>query len=54
MISASKLQEVSLAPGRYSSTSWELPVGLMSPGIYRIDLLINDKTSWREFIRVTE
>ena len=54
MISTSKLQEVSLAPGRYASTSWELPVGLMSPGIYRIDLLINDKTSWREFIRVTE
>src|SRR5216683_3063296 len=54
MISASKLQEISLAPGKYASTNWDLPVGLMSPGIYRIDLLINDKTSWREFIRVTE
>jgi len=54
MVSTSKLQAVSLAPGKYDSTSWELPVGLMSTGIYRIDLLINDKTSWREFIRVTE
>jgi hypothetical protein len=54
MISSSKPQEISLAPGKYSSTNRDLPVGLMSPGIYRIDLLTNDKTSWREFIRVTE
>lgn len=54
MISASKPQEISLARGKYSSTSWDLPVGLMSPGIYRIDLLVNDTTSWREFIRITE
>jgi len=54
MISSSRPQQISLAPGKYSSTNWDLPVGLMSPGIYRIDLLTNDKTSWREFIRVTE
>jgi len=54
MISASKPQEVSLAPGKYASTSWDLPVGSLPPGIYRIDLLLNEKTSWREFIRVTE
>jgi hypothetical protein len=54
MISASKPQEISLAPGKYASTNWDLPVGSLSPGIYRIDLLLNDKTSWREFIRVTE
>ncbi len=54
MISDSKPREISLAPGKYASTNWDLPIGLMPPGIYRIDLLINDKTSWREFIRVTE
>jgi hypothetical protein len=54
MITSSKPQEISLAPGKYASTNWELPVGLMSVGIYRIDLLVNDQTSWREFIRITE
>jgi hypothetical protein len=54
MISASTPQEISLGPGKYASTSWNLPVGSLPPGIYRIDLLINDRTSWREFIRVTE
>ena len=54
MISASKLQEISLAPGRYAATNWELPVGAMPAGIYRVDLLINDQTCWREFIRITD
>jgi hypothetical protein len=54
MIITSKPQEVSLAPGKYSSNTWDFPLAPLSPGIYRVDLLINDKTSWREFIRVTE
>jgi hypothetical protein len=54
IISSSKPQEISLSRSKYSSTSWDLPVGQLAPGIYRVDLLINDKTSWREFIRVTE
>ncbi len=54
MIITSKSQEVSLAPGKYASTTWDFPLAPLSPGIYRVDLLINDKTSWREFIRITE
>lgn len=54
MITSSKTQQISLSQGKYASTTWNLPVGLMSPGIYRVDLLVNDQTSWREFIRVTE
>jgi hypothetical protein len=54
MIITSKPQEVSLAPGKYASTTWDFPLAPLSPGIYRVDLLINDKTSWREFIRITE
>lgn len=54
MISASKSQEISLAPGKYASTMWDVPVDSLPPGIYRIDLVVNDKISWREFVRVTE
>ncbi len=53
-VGASKQQEVSLAPGKYLSTTWDFPLAQLSPGIYRVDLLINDKTSWREFIRVVD
>lgn len=54
MISDYKPREISLAPSKYASTNWDLPVGLMSRGICRFDPLINDKTSWSEFIRITE
>ena len=54
IVSASKPQEISLSPAKVSSTSWGLQVGSLQPGIYRIDLVVNDKTCWREFIRVTE
>ena len=54
MISDAKPQNVSISPGNYAATSWDLAVGSMPPGIYRLDLLINGQTSWREFIRITE
>jgi hypothetical protein len=54
LLSTAKSQNVSLSPGNFAATTWDLPIGLMSPGIYRLDLLINDQTSLREFIRVTE
>lgn len=54
LLTSSKAREISLSPGRYASTTWNLPVGMLSPGIYRVDLLVNDTTSWREFIRIIE
>jgi hypothetical protein len=54
LIGSSKQQSLSLAPGKYASTTWDFPLSQLTPGIYRVDLLINEKTSWREFIRVTE
>jgi len=36
------------------ATTWELPVGTMAAGIYRVDLLLGDETVWRDFFRITE
>jgi hypothetical protein len=54
LVTTAKTQNVSISPGNFAATSWDLPIGVMSPGIYRLDLLINDQTSLREFIRITE
>jgi hypothetical protein len=54
MISDAKPQNVSISPGVSAATTWDLPLAGMPPGIYRLDLHINDQTSSREFIRVTE
>lgn len=50
----SKPRETSLGSGRYTSTSWDIPIATLNAGIYRLDLIVNDKTAGREFFRVTE
>jgi hypothetical protein len=35
-------------------TTWDITVGKMPPGIYRVDVVLNDKTAWRDFLRVTD
>jgi hypothetical protein len=54
LISDGKPQNVSLSPGNFAATSWDLGLASTFPGIYRLDLLINDQTAWREFIRITD
>jgi hypothetical protein len=54
LVSESKPRELSLVPGNWITTTWEVPVGRFAAGIYRVDLVLNDKTAWREFFRITE
>lgn len=54
LVSESKSRELSLAPGKYMSTTWDIPVGSMAPGIFRVDLVLDGKTAWRDFFRITE
>jgi S1-C subfamily serine protease len=54
LISDAKSRDVSLAPGKFVSTTWDLSIATAKPGIYRLDLVLNGVTSWREFFRVTE
>lgn len=54
LISESKPREVSLAPGKYVTTTWDVPIGSMPPGIYRVDVMLDGKPAWRDFFRVTD
>jgi hypothetical protein len=54
LISESKPREVSLAPGKYVTTTWDVPVGSMPPGICRVDVVLDGKAAWRDFFRVTD
>jgi hypothetical protein len=54
LLSESKPREVSLGPGKYAANTWDIPVGAMPAGIYRVDLILNDKTAWRDFFRITD
>ena len=54
MLSESKERDLNMSPGKFMATTWELPVGTMAVGIYRVDLLLGDETVWRDFFRITE
>jgi S1-C subfamily serine protease len=54
LISESKPRDMSLAPGKYVTTIWDIPAAKMPAGIYRFDLVLNGKTAWRDFFRITE
>lgn len=54
LISESKLKELSLSPGAWMTTVWDIPLQNIPVGIYRVDLVLNDKTAWRDFFKMTE
>ena len=54
MLLSSKPKELSLNTDRFMATTWEIPVGNMAAGIYRIDLAVDSQVVWREFFRVTD
>jgi S1-C subfamily serine protease len=54
LVSESKPKEISLTSGKYMTTMWEIPVAAMPGGIYRFDLVLNGKTAWRDFFRITD
>lgn len=54
LLSEAKPREISLGPGKYVATTWDITFGSMPVGIYRVDLILDDKTAWRDFFRITD
>lgn len=50
----SKPENLTLTPGNFLASSWDVPVANLAPGIYRVDLLFAEQTVWRDFFRVTD
>ncbi len=54
LISESKPRDMSMAPGKYMTTTWDIPAAAMPAGIYRFDLVLSGKTAWRDFFRIVD
>ncbi len=54
LVNESSGKKISVSPQKLSYTSWELNLMNLSPGIYRIDILLNTDTVWRTFFRIAE
>lgn len=50
----SKPNTISISPENTPSTTWEIPLAGLPPGIYRVDVIFGEQTIWRDFLRVTE
>ena len=46
--------KISLSPGRPMSTTWNIPVSELPPGLYRVDAIIDPTPVWRTFFRVID
>jgi hypothetical protein len=46
--------KITLEPNRVVYTSAVLPLSHLTPGIYRVDLLLGTEPAWRAFFRITE
>jgi S1-C subfamily serine protease len=46
--------KVSLRPRQYTVSQWRFPLAPLKPGLYRIDLCIDQVPYWRDYIRVVD
>ena len=53
-VMAGKPSKLTLRPRQYGVTMWPFPLLELTPGIYRIDLVMNGEPIWRMFFRVVD
>jgi hypothetical protein len=49
----SKPLKLTLNPSALTTTNWQLNVAALQPGVYRVDVSLQDELVWRGFFRVT-
>jgi hypothetical protein len=54
LVLQSDASAIDLTPRVTAFSAWKMPITSLQPGVYRVDLLVNDRPQWREFFRVTQ
>ena len=52
--SGGKPVKLKLNPGDRYATSWDVDVSALAPGMYRVDVWLDQAPAWRTFFRVTD
>ncbi len=47
-------KKISVSPQKLSYSAWEVPLGNLPAGIYRLDVSLNSDTVWRTFFRIVD
>lgn len=53
-VAESKPLDLTLSPGNFLASSWDVALGNLVPAVYRVDLVFGEQTVWRDFFRLTE
>ncbi len=53
-LGVSNPQKLNLRSGALSMSTWEIPLGTLPVGVYRVDVSQGDDIVWRRFFRVTD
>jgi len=53
-VGTGKVEKLNLSRGESLERSWQLPLSTLTPGIYRVDILIGDSVAWRQYFKLTD
>jgi S1-C subfamily serine protease len=54
LVGTSESVKINLSKGQLGFTAWTLTISQLTPGFYRVDMLLSDIPVWRTFFRITE
>ncbi len=53
-VGTGKVEKLNLSRGESLERSCQLPLSSLTPGIYRVDILIGDSVAWRQYFKLTD
>jgi hypothetical protein len=53
-VEQTKPLRVNFYPGEHPISSWQVGISTLPPGIYRVDVFLDEEPAWRSFFRITE
>jgi len=53
-LAAGDPQKLNISKGQDANRHWELPLGGLPPGVYRVDVAIGDGVAWRHYFKLAD
>lgn len=54
LVATSKTEKINANRGEYTERAWQLPLGNLPAGIYRVDIEFPEGVAWRQYFKLTD
>jgi S1-C subfamily serine protease len=54
LVATGKTEKLNIARGQPAERTWTLPVSNLPAGFYRVDILVADDITWRQYFKITD